>query len=156
LLLAQKLGTVRKLESLAGWLHGVANRVALDARKRAARRRRHEGQASGPTTPPPDGADWSEVRAVLDAELAALPESQRLPLILCSREGLPQDKAAQQLGLSKSTFLRRLEAARAALGRRLARRGFAWSVAGSAVLLADALAPAAPAPKTICSTVTAA
>src|ERR1700738_2848412 len=29
LLLAQKLRTVRRLDSLAGWLHGVAHRVAL-------------------------------------------------------------------------------------------------------------------------------
>jgi RNA polymerase sigma factor (sigma-70 family) len=155
LLLAQKLGTLRNLGSLAGWLHGVANRVALDARKRALRRRQHESRACALTTPA-DGADWCEVRAVLDAELAALPESQRLPLILCYLEGQTQDEAARQLGWSKSTLLRRLEAARAALGRRLTRRGFAWSVAGSAVLLSDALAPAALTPKIICSTVTAA
>src|SRR5688572_7620134 len=46
LLLAQKLGTLRKKESLASWLHGVAHRVALDARKQAARRRRHEARAA--------------------------------------------------------------------------------------------------------------
>src|SRR3954468_2871914 len=50
LLLAQKLVTLRKKESLASWLHGVAHRVALDARKLAARRRRHEGRANAVTT----------------------------------------------------------------------------------------------------------
>ena len=32
LLLARKLHTVRKRDSLASWLHGVAHRVALDAK----------------------------------------------------------------------------------------------------------------------------
>jgi RNA polymerase sigma factor (sigma-70 family) len=156
LVLAQRLGTVRKLDSLAGWLHEVAHRVSLDAQRRALRRRKHENRASGQSTPPQDGADWREVRAVLDAELSALTETHRLPLILCYLEGLTQDEAARQLGWSKSTLLRRLEAARAALGRRLSRKGFAWSIAGSAVLLTDAIGLAAPESKTICSTATVA
>jgi RNA polymerase sigma factor (sigma-70 family) len=156
LVLAQRLGTVRKLESLAGWLHEVAHRVSLDAQRRALRRRKHENRASGQAALPQDGADWREVRAILDAELAALTEPHRIPLILCYLEGLTQDEAARQLGWSKSTLLRRLEAARGALRRRLSRKGFAWSIAGSAVLLTDAIGSAAPEAKTICSTVTVA
>jgi RNA polymerase sigma factor (sigma-70 family) len=153
LLLAQKLKNLRKQASLASWLHGVAHRASLDARKRAARRRRHEARASGPALAPPDEANWGEVRAILDTELAALPEQQRLPLILCYLEARTQDEAARQLGWSKSTLVRRLGAARAALGRRLARKGFVWSAAGAAVLLTDAAAPAAPTLKTVWLTV---
>src|SRR5947209_16048369 len=46
LLLARKLSAVTRRDSLASWLHGVAHRVALSARRQAARRRRHEGQAA--------------------------------------------------------------------------------------------------------------
>src|SRR5262245_44024075 len=152
-LLAQKLITLRKKASVASWLHGVAHRVALDARKLAARRRRHEGRANAARTTPPDRVDWEEVRAVLDAELAALPEAQQRPLVLCYLEARTQDEAARHLGWSKRTLARRLGAARAALGRRLARTGLVWSAAGAAVLLSGAVAPAAPALSTIHSTV---
>src|SRR5580704_16760204 len=37
LVLARKLATVKKHDSLASWLHGVAHRVALDVGKQAAR-----------------------------------------------------------------------------------------------------------------------
>src|SRR5262245_57684955 len=42
LLLAQKLRTLRKRDSLASWLHGIAHRVSLKARSRQAARQRHE------------------------------------------------------------------------------------------------------------------
>jgi RNA polymerase sigma factor (sigma-70 family) len=122
LLLAHKLSTVRKQASLASWLHGVAHRVALKARARAATRRRQEPRAATAAAGPPDEATWGELRAVLDAELAALPDKWRLPLLLCYLEGQTQEEAAGQLGLGKTTLRRRLEEARTALGRRLTRR----------------------------------
>jgi RNA polymerase sigma factor (sigma-70 family) len=155
LLLARKLPSVRK-ESLASWLHGVARRVALEARKRAARRRRHEGRVPAPRPVPPDDIGWEELRGVLDAELAGLPERHRLPLVLCYLEGRTQEEAARQLGWSKSTLLRRLAEGRAALGGRLARRGVVWPAALAVALLPQRQAAAALAPRLIDATLAAA
>ena len=143
LVLAQRLRTVRKRDSLASWLHGVARRVALKANAQSAGQRRHEHEASLPETVLPDDVTWKELRSALDAELGALPEKWRLPLILCYLEGRTQDEAASQLAWSKSR-LRRLEEAREALGRRLNGRGIVCPAALSAILLSDCLASAAP------------
>src|SRR6516164_139566 len=156
LVLAQRLRTVRKHASLASWLHGVAHRLALRAKAGAATRRRHEAQASVCQPMPPDDVSWGEVRAVLDAELAALPEKWRLPLVLCYLEGRTQDEAAAQIGWSPRTLRRRLEEARTGLGRRLSRRGVAWSAALSAVLLSESGASAALSPGLLDSTIKAA
>jgi RNA polymerase sigma factor (sigma-70 family) len=155
LVLAQRLRSVRKHASLASWLHGVAQRLALRAKAGVATRRRHEAQASVCRTMPPDDVSWGEVRVVLDAELAALPEKWRLPLVLCFLEGRTQDEAAAQLGWSPRTLRRRLEEARTGLGRRLSRRGVAWSAALSAVLLSESAAWALLSPGLVDSTVKA-
>ncbi len=155
LILARKLGTVRRHTSLASWLHGVAHRVALQARDRAAARRRHERQAAPVPDPHPDDLTRGEERAILDAELRQLPEKWRLPLVLCYLEGRTQDEAAALLGWGKTTLRNRLGEARAALGRRLRRCGVGWSASLSALLLSDAVAPAVP-PELVSSTVRAA
>ncbi|HEV3386936.1 MAG TPA: sigma-70 family RNA polymerase sigma factor, partial [Gemmata sp.] len=136
LILAQKLGTLRDRDCLASWLHGVAHRTALKARSLATIRKRHETLVPVPSTVPVDDLTWKELRSVLDAELVRLPEKWRLPLILCYLEGRTQDEAAAQLGWSGNTLRRRLEEARAALGRTLDRKGFG-PAALSAVLLSD-------------------
>ncbi|MBN9517136.1 sigma-70 family RNA polymerase sigma factor [bacterium] len=155
LVLARKLGTVRRHTSLASWLHGVAHRVALQARDRAAVRRRHERQTAPAPDPRPDDLTRGEEHVVLDAELRRLPEKWRLPLVLCYLEGRTQDEAAALLGWGKTTLRNRLGEARAALGRRLRRCGVGWSASLSALLLSDAVAPAAP-PGLVASTVRAA
>ena len=42
IVLARKAGSIRKRDSIASWLFGVACRVAAQAKAKAARRRRHE------------------------------------------------------------------------------------------------------------------
>ncbi|WP_171473777.1 sigma-70 family RNA polymerase sigma factor [Frigoriglobus tundricola] len=156
LVLAQELHTVRKRNSLAGWLHGVALRVSRKARARAAARQRREAGAARPEAVSPDDLTWGEVRSALDDELSRLPDRLRLPLVLCYLEGRTQDEAADQLGWSKSTLRRRLEQARGALGSRLKGRGIAWSAALPAVMASDSLAATATPPTCVDSTVAAA
>src|SRR6516162_11714485 len=96
LILARRAGAIRKPEALSSWLHGVAYRVALKARAERTRRQEREAKVSPPTVSAAacDDLSWGELRAVLHAELAALPERFRMPLILCYLEGLTQDEAA--------------------------------------------------------------
>src|SRR6478672_10669773 len=45
LILARKASSIRTLESIGGWLHGVARNAALNARRSVMRRRHHENSA---------------------------------------------------------------------------------------------------------------
>jgi RNA polymerase sigma factor (sigma-70 family) len=138
LVLARRAAAIRKAGSLGSWLHGVARRVAARARADAARRSAHE--ACRPAGSPADNADeitWREVRAVLDEELARLPERYRAPLVQCYLEGQTQDEAARQLGWSPRTLRRRLGRGRDLLRARLEGRGVALSAGLLAVALAE-------------------
>jgi RNA polymerase sigma factor (sigma-70 family) len=137
LVLARRAGSVRKQESLASWLHGVAFRIALNLKRQHARRQRREQIATRPTAHDSDGDDitWRELRAVLDAELQRLPERYRAPLVLCYLEGKTRDEAALQLGCRPGTLHGVLERARKLLRGRLEQRGLTLSSA----LLATAL-----------------
>jgi DNA-directed RNA polymerase specialized sigma24 family protein len=46
LALARDAATLRRRDSIAGWLHGVARHIALDARRAATRRNRYENQVT--------------------------------------------------------------------------------------------------------------
>src|SRR5262249_45098647 len=111
-------------EALAGWLHGVAFRLAVRARRCRQRCRDREAHARGASPPTPlDELTARELLAVLDEELQALPETHRGPLILCCLEGLCQEEAARRLGCSPGSLKGRLERGRTRLRLRLARRG---------------------------------
>jgi RNA polymerase sigma factor (sigma-70 family) len=145
LVLSREARVIHKHESLASWLHGVAYRVALDARKSIDRRRKHESRAAVCTCTAEltDDIGWKELRSVLDAELVKLPERLKAPLVLCYLQGLTQDEAAAQLGQTKSTFRRNLERGRELLGGRLNRRGVTFSAALFAPFLSECAANAA-------------
>jgi RNA polymerase sigma factor (sigma-70 family) len=124
LVLVRKAGSIRKSGSLASWLHGVALRVALEARTRAARRRALEKRAesTGSTDPSGDVAG-RELRSILDEELEQLPPKYRAPLVLHYLAGKTKDETARQLGWSEGTVSGRLARARDLLRNRLTRRG---------------------------------
>jgi RNA polymerase sigma factor (sigma-70 family) len=148
LILARQAGSIRRRESVASWLYGVAYRVALKARTTAARRRRHERQRPiAPVAQVGAAAGLEELRRVLDEELARLPEKYRAPLVLCYLEGKARDEAAGQLGWSAGALKGRLERGRELLRRRLERRGLAFSVALLVTALSQTAARATlPAP----------
>jgi RNA polymerase sigma factor (sigma-70 family) len=145
LVLAKKAHAIRRPDGLASWLHGVAYRVALRARSAAARRQALEQAAPAPA-PSADDLSWGEVRTILHAELAALPERFRAPLVLCYLQGLTQEGTARRLGWPGSTVKGRLRRGRELLRRRLEGRGFGLAAAlGAVALTGEALArPVAP------------
>lgn len=138
LILAQKVGSIRKGASLGSWLHGVAHRTALKARARAAVRQKYEARTPHRHTSEADDLSWREVRQVLHEELGSIPARYREPLVLCYLEGVTQQRAAARLGLAERTLRERLERGRSLLRVRLARRGL-----GPAAILVGAVWSAA-------------
>ncbi len=125
LVLVKKGGAIRGRDALAGWLHKVAHRVAIQANTAAARRRTLEkrvGQmAVATSTNGPDASDdWLPA---LHEEIARLPEKLRLAVVHCDLEGMTRAQAAAQLHWSERTIHYRLAEGRARLRSRLARRG---------------------------------
>ena len=124
LLLAREAARLTRPGSLAGWLHAAAVRVARGARRTHVRARRRESAYQLPQSKPdPDDLSWREVRAILDAELAALPEKYRIPLVLCYFQELRYEDAARRIGCPVGTLRGRLERGKERLRKRLARYG---------------------------------
>jgi RNA polymerase sigma factor (sigma-70 family) len=145
LVLARRAPSIRKSEAVAGWLLGVAGRVAAKAWSAARRRsvsertlRQGDDVAVDPRAPEP----WTELYDLLDR----LPEKYRLPLVLCYLEGLTYEQAASRLGCPVRTVQTRLARGRERLRRQLSRR----DLDRLAVLLApprrsDSIFPPVPA-----------
>jgi RNA polymerase sigma factor (sigma-70 family) len=155
LVFARKASSIRSQASVGCWLYGVASRVAVKLRRKNVRQRSHEKVLIDPPEVAAEEVSWSDVRAVLDEELAKLPERLRLPVVLCCLDGKTRDEAAQELGLNESTLRGRLERGRDQLRIRLTSRGVTLSAALLASLLTQNAASALPAPL-LASTVTAA
>jgi len=129
LVLAKSARRIASHASVGSWLYGVAYRVALKARRTAARRKRIEAVVSPTDEPatlpvPP----FNDTTAVIHAELEQLPDRYRLPLLLCDLEGLSRKEASVQLGWSEGTLSGRLNRARKLLAARLTVRGIAAAV----------------------------
>jgi RNA polymerase sigma factor (sigma-70 family) len=129
LLLLQKSGTIAKPDSVGSWLYGVAYRIALKTKTKAARCRVLEEQGREmPTVGPDCEFVWKDLKPILDQEIERLPEKYRSPVVLCYLEGLSYGEVARHLGCSKGTVSLRLARARELLQERLARRDIVLSV----------------------------
>ncbi len=144
LVLARKAGSLRNGDTLGGWLHRVAYRAAVQRNIEVKRRRRHESES--PAMDVPDtgraGLDF-DLSAILHEEIDRLPESHRVPVVLCDLEGLTYEQAAARLHSTAPTLYHRLAKGRKRLRDRLVRRGVTAAVAGVALELSRASASAA-------------
>src|SRR5262249_51635192 len=118
-------------------------RVAMNARRAAAKRTEREQRAAvaEPNTPPDLG--WRELQTMLDEELQGLPDKYRTPFILCCLEGRSRAEAAAELGWNAGTLSSRIAQARKLLQERLTQRGVMLSVALTAGVLWNQPASAA-------------
>jgi RNA polymerase sigma factor (sigma-70 family) len=142
LVLVRKAASIVPRSRVGNWLYGVAQHTAMKARAMNQNRRARERQVR-----PPEGSETiapdelERLQALLDQELAQLPEVYREAVVLCELEGKTLQETARQLGCPPGTVASRLARGRALLGTRLAHRG----VTLSAVALAAALSRTATA-----------
>jgi RNA polymerase sigma factor (sigma-70 family) len=154
LVLARRAGGVKSPDAVGPWLYGVAHRLARETRRRASRQQARDARSRpGAARDPLAEVSGRELVAILEEELAGLPERYRSPLLLCSVEGKSTEEAARQLGCSPRTTQRRLQRARELLHRGLGRCGFTLSGAALCALLVEspgsAALPAALAASTV-------
>src|SRR5262249_18468094 len=102
LVLARQASKLRRPEVVASFLYGVASRLARKARG-ANRRQLPQTplEGPGPAVPhrhPLDVLSGRELLALIDEEVARLPEVYRLPLLLCLMQGRSVEETAQLLG----------------------------------------------------------
>jgi RNA polymerase sigma factor (sigma-70 family) len=151
IVLARKADSIRQHDSLAGWLHQVAQRISLRARGMAERRRHN---------PLPADLSVEQPRAnllsmMLDEELAHLPEQFRTALVLCYLEGRTQAEAARLLSTTADAVNSRLKRAREMLRDRLTRRGMILSATALAAALTASAAQAGTIPAFVADSVSA-
>lgn len=132
-------GEIRQPEA---WLRKVAHRLSLDLIRSKKRRVTRENLRSEMNTEAApldshDHADKGEIKGILNEELAKLPASYRMPLILHYFGGLSREEMAEQLKLKPSTLGVRLHRAREQLRRRLASRGILLPTVALTALLSE-------------------
>ncbi|HKA06673.1 MAG TPA: sigma-70 family RNA polymerase sigma factor, partial [Gemmataceae bacterium] len=135
LLLARNAATIRNRNAVAGWLHGVASRMARTARRTAARRRTYEARAQSPLASIHSELSWREVQRVFEEELANLPDQYRVPFVSCALNGEPRADVARQLQVKEGTISSRLAEAKRRLQERLSARGVSLAAFLGAVSL---------------------
>ena len=130
LVLLKNAKKVRDAGRLSAWLHGVAYKVCAKARQASQRRQvraRAIAAREGNGSAVPDSA-WERALAAVHEEVAKLPDTLRVPFVLCCLEGIGVTEAAEQLGWKLGTLSGRLTRAKDAVLLKLEARGMTLGI----------------------------
>jgi RNA polymerase sigma factor (sigma-70 family) len=136
LVLIRRARDLRDPSRLASWLYGVAHKVAERARLNARKRRAHEQKAPPMPADSAHSTPFDDLAAPLHAEIRALPDRYRAPIVLCFLQGRTHEEAARELGWPLGSVKGRLARAKNLLRKKLMRRG----ISVPATLIASTLA----------------
>jgi RNA polymerase sigma-70 factor (ECF subfamily) len=116
------LGTFRRDAHLGSWLYRIVYNACIDDLRRAKRRPDPVDLSDAAWEPPADATGPEGVVVSSDAArraLAALPDDQRITVVMVDGEGLDNQTAAQLLDVAPGTVASRLSRARATMRRHL-------------------------------------
>jgi len=131
-------------QSLGGWLHTAATRLAIDA-ARSETSRAHREAAYEPA-PASEVTLWSEISPHVDQALADLPDDFRLLLVRHFLMGKTQCQLAAEMSASPASVCRKIKLGVEALRARLRAKGVIVSLAVLTTLLREHSAGAAALP----------
>jgi RNA polymerase sigma factor (sigma-70 family) len=139
-------GRLDEHASLAGWLCRTARNLSFNLRRDEFRRHSRESQAmkaldSNERT----GADWEQVRPILDAALSELSEADHDAVVLRYFKNHDLRTVGHALGVSDDTAQKRVSRALEKLRDHLSRRGITTPNSALSIALAANAVQAAPA-----------
>jgi RNA polymerase sigma factor (sigma-70 family) len=145
--LAGKIHGLRVGQNLAGWLFGVARRIALLTLRAQTRRLHREDAVMRESIQAAEREPTAEAETIraMYLDLETLSGKEQQAVILLYLEGRGQEEAARLAGCPVGTLSWRASAGLAKLRARLAKRGYAFSVPALAGLLAAEAQAAIPA-----------
>src|SRR5688572_26050249 len=128
----------RVSQSLGGWLHRAATRLAVDTLRSEQARHRRESTYEIPAKDEDDlgsgpGSQWEEISPAIDEALDELDDDARALLVRHFLQGTPQADLAAEAGVSAATMSRRVKHAINELREALSGKGV--NVAPSVLLM---------------------
>jgi RNA polymerase sigma factor (sigma-70 family) len=143
--LARQARRLRADTAVAGWLHLVAYRTAVDAIRREARRHVREETAIEMNALNAAAEPWPQIEPLLDAAVAALSPNDRAAVVLRYFENRPLREVGDALNISEDAAQKRVGRAVERLRDFLAGRGVCVSVGGLTTLVTANAVVSAPA-----------
>jgi len=139
--LSQKPESVK--QSLGGWLHTAATRLAIDAVRSEASRAQREAKYE--PKPPSESMQWAEISPHVDQALAELPDETRALLVRHFLQNVSQCMLASEMRTSPATVSRKIKSGVDLLRAHLSKKGVCVAAAVLVTLMREHGAHAAPA-----------
>lgn len=139
-----KLASVRHAgASLAGLLHTMATRLALNKARGDSRRRMREAEYTA-LNAVPESTTWDDVQPLIDEAIAALPEKRRTAVVRHFLQGETHAEIARDLGVSRAAVSQQVARGVDEVRETLRERGVAVLSASLMSMLAASRAGAVP------------